>query len=73
MSADRILMGCFGLIAMSILLLGCSQNNPPEMDQASISKEHAMQLSNKEMASLDIPPIDAAAPKEFQTASFGLG
>ena len=73
MSADRILTGCFGLIAMSLLLLGCSQNNPPEMDQASISKEHVMQLSNKEMAPSQLPPIDAAAPKEFQTASFGLG
>lgn len=73
MSMDRILMGCLGLIAIGLSLTGCSQNNPPETDQAGMSKENAMQLSTIEMASPPIPPIDAAAPEEFQTASFGLG
>ena len=73
MSIDRILLCCLGLIAVSLSLAGCSQNNPPETDQTRILKENAMQVSKNETASPSVPPIDAAAPEEFQTASFGLG
>ena len=73
MSVERIRLGWLGLIATGFLLFGCSQNNPPEADQVKTSKEHTMQLSDNEMVSPDIPPIDAAAPEEFETASFGLG
>ena len=44
------------------------------LEQVAESKENVMTLAYRtEKGSLDIPPIDAAAPVRFETASFGLG
>jgi PBP1b-binding outer membrane lipoprotein LpoB len=59
------------LLGVMSFFTSCSQT----MDtQATQSKENAMNLAYKtEKESLEIPPIDAAAPMNFETASFGLG
>ncbi len=73
MSVDRLPMRYLGLVVLSVLLLSCSQNNAPEVDQVTNSKEETMQLSHEKRVPNQIPPIDAAVPKEYHTASFGLG
>jgi len=73
MSANRPILRYLGLLSMSLLFFACSQNNTPEAEQTIRLKEDTMQLSSIENASSRIPPIDAAAPKIFQTATFGLG
>ncbi|MEJ2157389.1 MAG: hypothetical protein P8X96_18830 [Desulfobacteraceae bacterium] len=64
---------CLALFTWCIMLLGCSQNNVPVAGGIEKSKENDMAEEMEQQAVLPIPPIDAAAPEEFQTASFGLG
>ncbi len=64
---------CLALFTWCIMLLGCSQNNAPMADSSQKLKENDMGDQMEQQALSSIPPIDAAAPEEFQTASFGLG
>ena len=55
-----------------LFLMGCSQTTATQGNDASEKKKDSMHLAyNTEY--LAIPPIDAATPSHFETASFGLG
>jgi len=53
-------------------LIGCSPTKATQDNQALKTKEGSMSLAYK-TESPTIPPIDAAVPSKFETASFGLG
>jgi len=62
------------LLGVMSFFTSCSQTMDTQATQATKSKENAMNLAYEtEKESLEIPPIDAAAPMNFETASFGLG
>jgi len=68
-----IIIGCLCLLGMVWGLLGASPTKTPS-DSLSESKENDMHPAYKtETQEAKIPPIDAAAPSVFETASFGLG
>ncbi len=73
MTANRLLAHFIWLMVMCASLLGCNQNTASDTEQDGIPKENIMTTSHEARAASAIPPIDAAAPKTFQTASFGLG
>ena len=61
------------LLGVMSFFTSCSQIMDTQATQATQSKENAMNLAYKtEKESLEIPPIDAAAPMNFETAAFGL-
>lgn len=50
------------------------RNTSPSAHQALNTTEETMTLSqHNPSTSATIPPIDAAAPEKFETATFGLG
>lgn len=63
------------LLGVALWLWGCSQNKAPINPQEVNNTEATMNSSELAIASstLTIPPIDAAAPDVFETATFGLG
>ena len=62
------------LLGVMSFFTSCSPTMDTQADQASKTKEESMRLAHEiETGSQMIPPIDAAAPKTFETASFGLG
>lgn len=62
------------LLGVVSILLGVAQLTTTQADPVSDTKEGSMNLANTlETKSAEIPPIDAAAPAVFETASFGLG
>ncbi len=66
--------GCLLLVGILSLLLACSPTMDSQAGQDSKTTEATMNLALKtETDSPAIPPIDAAAPSIFETASFGLG
>lgn len=73
MTGDRLIIRCLYVVAMILLLCACSQKSGTEAGQGGRSKEQHMKASYQERTPAPIPPIDAAAPKTFETASFGLG
>jgi hypothetical protein len=65
---------CLLFTGILSLLWACSPAMDSQAGQESKTREAAMNLALKtETDSLAIPPIDAAAPAVFETASFGLG
>ena len=65
---------CLFLLGVMSFLSGCSQTMAMQAKHDSKTKERSMSLAYKtETESPVIPPIDAAAPSIFETASFGLG
>jgi len=63
------------LLGIASLLSACNQLMSTQVDHTSKTKEGssmnlAYRLENKP---IEIPAMDAAAPAEFKTASFGLG
>lgn len=65
---------CLFFTGIFFLLLACSPTMDSQVGQESKTTEAAMNLALKtETDSPVIPPIDAAAPAVFETASFGLG
>ena len=74
MKLQRLPFLCVGLIWLALINYGCSQNEAPAADKILISKDQSMVLpSEARTSSPGIPPIDAAAPEVYQTATFGLG
>lgn len=63
------------LLGIAFWLGGCSQNTAPVSPQEVNTTEATMNSSEIAIATptLTIPPIDAAAPEVFETATFGLG
>jgi hypothetical protein len=62
------------LLGVISIFLGVAQSMTAHADPTSDTKEGAMNLASQlETKSAEIPPIDAAAPAVFETASFGLG
>ena len=56
-------------IGVLAFFVGCNQ-----APATKSSKESSIEVAQKtDTASIDIPPIDLAAPAEFETATFGLG
>ncbi len=56
------------------ILFGVAQLMTTQADPVSDTKEGSMKLAyTLETKPAEIPPIDAAAPAVFETASFGLG
>ncbi len=62
------------LLIMLALLTACSQNRESAGQPGPKMKGDAM-LAEKQIdrVKVSIPPIDAAAPAEFESATFGLG
>jgi len=62
------------LFGVMSFLTDCSPTIAIQANHASKKKESAMSLAYQTVTeSPAIPPIDAAAPSIFETASFGLG
>ena len=62
------------LLGAISILLGVAQLMTTQADPVSDTKEGSMNLASAlETKPAEIPPIDAAAPAVFETASFGLG
>ena len=58
----------------AIVAASCSRSGESNADRHPLPKEPAMKLTAQNMSSPGtIPPIDAAAPQTFDTATFGLG
>jgi len=63
-----------GLLGMMTILWACSPAMDSRTGHDSTAKENDMNLAYQiETEPPAIPPIDAAAPAVFETASFGLG
>jgi hypothetical protein len=59
---------------MLAILWACSPKMNPQADDAIQPSEDSMNLAHQiQPESPVIPPIDAAAPAVYETASFGLG
>jgi hypothetical protein len=68
-----IAIGCFVLIGAVSWVLGAFPEKTPT-DRFEKSQENDMHIAYKtETEAVKIPPIDAASPSVFETASFGLG
>ena len=62
------------LLGIISILSGVAQLMTTQADPTSDTKEGSMNLAyTLETKPAEIPPIDAAAPAGFETASFGLG
>ena len=62
------------LLGVISIFLGVTQLMTTRADPTSDTKEGSMNLAyTLETKPAEIPPIDAAAPAVFETASFGLG
>ena len=65
---------CLFFLGMLSFLWACSPTMDSQANHESKTTEATMNLAYKtETESSAIPPIDAAAPAVFETASFGLG
>lgn len=65
---DPIGNGWFCILLGSMFFLWtCSQTMEPAVSQESKIKESSMSIE------LGVPPMDTAAPPNFETASFGMG
>ena len=60
------------LLGVMIFLMGGSPATAAQASHESKEKQEPMGIANKTESSV-IPPIDAAVPAHFETASFGLG
>lgn len=66
----KILLG----LVMLTPLTACSQNREPAGRPEAKTKGGGLTSGAQvDRAKVPIPPIDAAAPAEFETATFGLG
>ena len=63
---------CLCLLTVISILMNCSQTTGTQENHISKTKERAVDPAYK-TESYSIPPIDATAPANFETASFGLG
>ena len=63
---------CLLLMGVVLFFLYCALTMTAQANHASKAKEGSMSLAYK-TESPAIPPIDAAAPSIYETASFGLG
>jgi hypothetical protein len=63
---------CLFLFVVILLLMGWPPITSVQANPVSDAEENPMELAQK-TESPTIPPIDAAAPSKFETASFGLG
>ena len=68
------IIGCLFSFGVISFLLSGSLTTETQANRTQKTKEGSMSLAYKiETESSKIPPIDAAAPSIFETASFGLG
>lgn len=68
LSKSLMSWGVLTIIPISLFMMNLSPNYADE------TKERTMNLASQTtLTSPGIPPIDTAAPPEFETASFGLG
>ena len=63
---------CLFLLGVMSFLMGGSPTTATQANNGSKAKEGSLSLAYK-TESPAIPPIDAAVPSNFETASFGLG
>lgn len=69
-----ILVGGALLLGVVLLASSCSRTGEPGSRRNIGEEESAMKPEAQAALSPgDIPPIDAAAPENFETATFGLG
>jgi hypothetical protein len=58
----------------AIVMASCSRSGESNADRHPLPEESVMKLASQKIPSPGtIPPIDAAAPQTFDTATFGLG
>jgi hypothetical protein len=63
---------CLFLLGAMAFFSGCDPTTATKANHESRTKKGSMNLAYK-TESPAIPPIDAAVPSKFETASFGLG
>jgi len=62
------------LMGMVLFTIGCSRTEEPDTNRSTPGRETAMKPENRDQSFPEaLPPIDAAAPRTFETATFGLG
>lgn len=73
-SYGKNVIGRLFIIGMLLPLWACSPAMDAAVDHEPETTEDSMNLAHQISTDLaTIPPIDAAAPTLFETASFGLG
>ena len=60
------------LLGILLLMMGATAMVKAQVKNGSKAMDNSLETTYKNF-SLAIPPIDAAAPATFETASFGLG
>jgi len=63
---------CLFFLGGMAFLLGCPSTTATQANNGAMAKEDSINPIAK-YQSPAIPPIDAAVPSNFETASFGLG
>lgn len=72
--SDVYFIRCLAYLIVMAFLAGFSAAMDTQSTHMSQLKENSVNLSYEtEKEPMGIPPVDAAAPKNFETASFGLG
>ena len=62
------------VMVMLTLLAACTQNRESSAGQPAMKNGEKNMLTAKQVYQTGaVPPIDAEAPAEFETATFGLG
>ena len=65
---------CFGFIFMGLALAGCDSGNVDAAAEINSKEESNMEsIQSTTTIQTKIPPIDAAAFPEFETATFAMG
>lgn len=71
---DAIIVLTVVALSTVVLMGSCSRTGESRSGHKPLPEESAMTLESKNAPSQGtIPPIDAAAPPVFDTATFGLG
>ena len=65
-------MSCSLLLAIALLMIGGTALIHAQVNNRTNTMEGSLVTADKTKSS-SIPPIDAAAPAVYETASFGLG
>ena len=69
-----IWLGWVFLLGAVLIANGCSRTGEPGSQRTAAGEESTMKTETPTRLSPgEIPPIDAAAPETFETATFGLG
>ena len=72
--SDTLVKMALGLLVMLTLMAAGSRSRESSAGQSAMNTGEKMMLAKRQVYQTGtVPPIDAEAPAEFETATFGLG